>query len=105
MDVTPVTSADVISRAGAESARRRITPRIRRTPLVHNQTLSHRLGTNVYLKLEMFQRIGAFKVRGAFNKMLSLSAAERRGGVVAVSGGNQAQAVACAARELGVRAL
>jgi threonine dehydratase len=53
----------------------------------------------------MFQRTGAFKVRGAFNKMLSLSPAERGRGVVAVSGGNHAQAVACAARELGVRAL
>jgi len=94
-----------VSLAGVQSARRRITPFIKRTPLVHNQTLSHRLGTNVYLKLEMFQRTGAFKVRGAFNKMLSLSTAERQRGVVAVSGGNHAQAVACAARELGVRAI
>src|SRR6266496_469014 len=105
MSVTTVDPSEVISLAGVQSARRRITPFIKRTPLVHNQTLSHRLGTNVYLKLEMFQRTGAFKVRGAFNKMLSLSASERERGVVAVSGGNHAQAVACAARELGVRAL
>ncbi len=105
MVVTTVDLSDVISLADVQSARRRIAPFIKRTPLVRNHVLSGRLGTNVYLKLEMFQRTGAFKVRGAFNKMLSLSDAERRRGVVAVSGGNHAQAVACAARQLGVRAL
>jgi threonine dehydratase len=105
VDVTCASPSDVLSLAGVDSARRRIAPFIKRTSLVRNRTLSHRLGTNIYLKLEMFQRTGAFKVRGAFNKMLSLSPAERGRGVVAVSGGNHAQAVACAARELGVRAL
>src|SRR5215813_24494 len=100
-----VRPSKVVSLAGVEFARPRITPFIKRTPLVHNYTLSHRLGTNIYLKLEMFQRTGAFKVRGAFNKMLSLTEAEQWRGVVAVSGGNHAQAVACAARELGVSAL
>jgi threonine dehydratase len=76
---------------------------VRRTPLVHSQSLSDRLGTNLYLKLEILQSTGAFKVRGAFNKMLSLS--ERQRSVVAVSGGNHAQAVAHAARELGLRSL
>jgi threonine dehydratase len=57
------------------------------------------------LKLEMLQRTGAFKVRGAFNKMLSLTGRERKFGVVAVSGGNHAQAVAYAARELNLRSL
>jgi len=61
------------------------------------------MGTNLYLKLEVLQQTGAFKVRGAFNKMLSLVEPERR--VVAVSGGNHAQAVAHAARELGLRSL
>jgi threonine dehydratase len=76
---------------------------VRRTPLVRNQSLSDQLGTNLYLKLEMLQSTGAFKVRGAFNKMLSLAKDERE--VVAVSGGNHAQAVAHAARELDLRSL
>jgi threonine dehydratase len=105
MAVTTASSPRLISLADVDAARRRIAPFIKRTPLVRNSVLSDRLGTNVYLKLEMFQRTGAFKVRGAFNKMLSLSGAERRRGVLAVSGGNHAQAVACAARQLGVRAL
>ncbi len=86
-------------------ARRRIAPFIHRTPVIHSRTLSERLGTNVHLKLEMFQKTGAFKVRGAFNRMLSLAPNERKRGVVAVSAGNHAQAVAYAARELGVPAL
>jgi threonine dehydratase len=84
-------------------AQRRIHSFVKRTPLVRSQTLSDDLGTNLYLKLEMLQRTGAFKVRGAFNKMLSLAQHERD--VVAVSGGNHAQAVACAARDLGLSAL
>jgi len=86
-------------------ARERIAPYVHRTPLVHNRTLSERLGTHVYLKLEMFQKTGAFKVRGAFNRMLALSDREKKRGVVAVSAGNHAQAVAWAAHELGIRAL
>jgi threonine dehydratase len=78
---------------------------VRRTPLIHSQSLSDQLGTTLYLKLEILQNTGAFKVRGAFNKMLSLSACERQKGVVAVSGGNHAQAIAYAARELGWRSL
>jgi len=63
------------------------------------------LRTNLYLKLEIFQKTGAFKIRGAFNKILSLSDRDRRQGVVAVSGGNHAQAVAYAARATGLKAL
>ena len=71
-----------------QSARQRIAPCIRRTPLSPSATLSERLKTNVYVKLEMFQKTGSFKVRGAFNKALSLKPEERERGVVAVSGGN-----------------
>ena len=78
---------------------------MKRTPLIRSERLSAQLGTNLYLKLEMLQSTGAFKVRGAFNKMLSLTERERQRGVVAVSGGNHAQAVAYAARELGLRSL
>src|SRR5438128_8321285 len=96
---------DTIALADVEDASRRIAPYVRRTPVARNQTLSERLGTNVYLKLEMFQKTGAFKVRGAFNKMLTLTDEQRHRGVVGASAGNHAQAVAFAARELVTPAL
>jgi threonine dehydratase len=88
-----------------QSARARIASHVRRTPLTRSETLSGRLGTNVYLKAEVFQKTGSFKVRGAFNKMLNLGDAARSKGVVAMSGGNHAQAVAYAAKTLGLKAL
>ena len=88
-----------------KQARERIQPFIKRTPLEHSETLSKYLGTNVWVKLELFQKTGSFKVRGAFNKMLSLSAEERKRGVVAISGGNHAQAVAYASSVLDVDAV
>jgi threonine dehydratase len=89
--------------ADVEAARRRLAARVRRTPLVASAGLSRELGVEVYLKLEVLQKTGSFKVRGAFNKMLPLVTAgvDR---VVTVSGGNHAQAVAYAAGELGLRA-
>ncbi|MHC5544571.1 pyridoxal-phosphate dependent enzyme, partial [Singulisphaera rosea] len=72
-------------------ARHRLRGLLHRTPLIRSQALSERLGAEVYLKLECLQKTGSFKPRGAFNKMLSLSPAERARGVVAVSGGNHAQ--------------
>jgi threonine dehydratase len=88
-----------------QTARQRIAPGIRRTPLTSTTTLSARLKTNVYAKLEMFQKTGSFKVRGALNKALNLKQDERGRGIVAVSGGNHAQAVAYVARVLGLRSL
>ncbi len=88
-----------------QAARQRIAPCIRRTPLTPSATLSERLKTNVYVKLEVFQKTGSFKVRGAFNKALSLRPEERGRGIVAVSGGNHAQAVAYMARALGLKSL
>jgi threonine dehydratase len=85
-------------------AQHRLRGFVHRTPLVHSRAVSERLGADVYLKLECLQKTGSFKPRGAFNKLLSLSAEERTRGVVAVSGGNHAQGVAFAARELGVSA-
>jgi threonine dehydratase len=87
------------------SARQRIAPCIRRTPLTPSATLSERLKTNVYVKLELFQKTGSFKVRGAFNKALSMKPEERERGIVAVSGGNHAQAIGYVARALGLRSL
>jgi threonine dehydratase len=86
-------------------AQNRIRGLVHRTPLIHSSALSDRLGTNVFLKLELLQKTGSFKPRGAFNKMLSLTDEERRRGVVAVSGGNHAQGVAFAARRLGISAV
>lgn len=94
-----------ITLSDIQTARQRIAPCIRRTPLTTSTTLSERLKTNVYVKLEMFQKTGAFKVRGAFNKALSLRPEERGRGLVAVSGGNHAQAVAYVARALGLKSL
>lgn len=103
--MSSVLSDSVFTLADVESARERVAPYVRRTPLVRSPTLSRELGTNLYLKLEMFQKTGSFKVRGAFNKMLSLKPAAVRRRVVAASGGNHAQGVALAAKTLGLSAL
>src|SRR4030081_2228584 len=81
-------------------ARERIEGRVKRTPLVSSASISSRLGVDVYLKLALFQKTGSFKVRGAFNKVLSIPEAQRGRGLVAVSGGNHAQAVAYVGKEL-----
>jgi len=79
-----------------------VAPHVHRTPLGSSRTLSERLGTRVSLKLEVFQKTGSFKPRGAFNQLLHLAPEQRRRGVVGVSGGNYAQGLAYAGRELGV---
>ncbi|MFT3744744.1 MAG: threonine/serine dehydratase [Pyrinomonadaceae bacterium] len=86
-------------------ARDLIAKHVKRTPLEYSESLSRRTGLNISVKYELFQKTGSFKARGAFNKMLSMSAAERANGVVAVSGGNHAQAVAYASTHLGVNAV
>ena len=88
-----------------KQAQQRIKPYIKRTALEHSETLSNYLGTNVFVKLELFQKTGSFKIRGAFNKLLSLCGEERKRGVVAISGGNHAQAVAYASKVLNVDAV
>src|SRR6201990_2879367 len=96
---------DSITLSDIHAARQRIAPCVRRMPLTPSAVLSERLKTNVYVKLELFQKTGSFKVRGAFNKALGLNAEERGRGLVAVSGGNHAQAVAYAARTLGLKSV
>lgn len=86
-----------------EQAELRVRPFVRRTPLVHSTTLSQLLGVQTHLKLELLQKTGSFKPRGAFNQMLHLTPAQRAGGVVAVSGGNFAQGAAFAGHTAGVR--
>jgi len=94
-----VCTADVLA------ARQRIAKFIKRTPLERSDPLSERFGCEVYLKMELLQKTGAFKVRGAFNKLLTLTLAQSVHGVVAVSGGNHGQGVAYAAKALGIAAL
>ena len=75
-----------------------------RTPLVESPVLSEYSGARVFLKLETLQRTGSFKFRGAYNRLVQLSADEKRRGVVAFSSGNHAQGVACAAALIGIAA-
>src|ERR671935_1273109 len=87
------------------AAARRLRNRIHRTPVVSCQSLDDATGLTVFLKCENLQRAGAFKIRGALNKLLTLSEDERRRGVVAFSSGNHAQGVALAARIVGTSAI
>ncbi len=78
---------------------------VHKTPLLTSQQFDQHAGGDVFLKAENLQRIGAFKIRGAYNKIYSLTAEDRRRGVVAHSSGNHAQGVALAAKLLGTRAV
>ncbi|HSB26638.1 MAG TPA: threonine/serine dehydratase [Pyrinomonadaceae bacterium] len=85
------------------AARERISSRIHRTPVMTSRLFNEVAGKEVFFKCENLQRAGAFKIRGATNKIQALSAAEKQRGIVAFSSGNHAQAVALAGREAGVR--
>lgn len=98
-DRTLVTIDDI------RAAQEVIAGTVRRTPMMHSPQLSDRLGFELHLKLELFQRTGSFKVRGALNRMAALTADERKRGVVTMSAGNHAQGVALAAREIGTHAV
>ena len=74
------------------------------TPVLHSHFLSELVGHDVFLKCENLQRTGAYKLRGAFNRMSKLTPDERKRGVVAASAGNHAQGVALAAKKLGIKA-
>src|SRR5882724_1920247 len=87
------------------AAARRLRNRIHRTPVVSCQSLDDATGVAVFLKCENLQRAGAFKIRGALNKLLTLTADERRRGVVAFSSGNHAQGVALAAQMTGTTSI
>jgi len=90
--------------ADIQEARERLRGIAEETPIYLSETFSRRVGREVRLKAENLQRTGAFKVRGAVNKLTTLSTDERAAGVVAASAGNHGQAVAWAARQLGIRA-
>jgi threonine dehydratase len=99
MTAFDVTLADI------EAARERIAGRVRRTPAFPSAATSAQLGRTTVLKLEALQDAGSFKVRGVFNKVMSLTEEERRRGLVTTSGGNHAIAVATVAGAMGIDAL
>jgi len=86
-------------------ARERLKPHIRHTPLLRAEKIEKAAGCQVYLKPETLQITGAFKIRGALNKSLSLPREAIANGMIATSSGNHAQGLAYAARMLGVKAL
>lgn len=94
-----------VTLADIHAAADRIRGQAIETPLIENPALNARAGVRVLLKAETLQRVGAFKFRGAYNRLVQLSADERSRGVVAFSSGNHAQGVALAARLLGIPAL
>jgi threo-3-hydroxy-L-aspartate ammonia-lyase len=105
----PARAAELPDRAidfgDVERAAARLKGVAHRTPVLASSTLDERVGGHVFLKAETFQRMGAFKFRGAYNAVSSLSADELQRGVCAVSSGNHAQATALAARLCGTRAV
>ncbi len=87
------------------AARQTIAGRVHRTPTFSSATLSELTGAHVYLKAELFQRTGSFKPRGVLNKLAALTSDERTRGVIGISAGNHAQALAWGAREEGLSSL
>ena len=94
----------MVSLGDIKAAHRRIKDLINNTPLLTSRTLNNQVNAQCYIKGENFQRIGAFKFRGACNALAQLTEEEKRIGVIAHSSGNHAQAVALAAQLLGIKA-
>ena len=90
--------------ADVAAASQRIQPYVNSTPVMSSHTLNHQLGAQIFLKCENFQRMGAFKFRGGMNALLQFTPQQKQRGVVAFSSGNHAQAIALAARILGIPA-
>jgi len=100
--VLPFAGVNLIELSDIRDAAARIRGRVHRTPLLPSASLGERAHVRLLLKCESFQKTGSFKPRGALNKVLCLSPAERARGLITVSAGNHAQAVAWAARQVGV---
>lgn len=86
------------------AARRVVADKINRTPTLTSSSLGNELGIKLFFKAELFQKTGAFKIRGALNKIHHLTAEERARGVITISAGNHAQGVAYAAQLSGIKA-
>ena len=102
--MTGSTPVVVPTLADFESALANVRQVALETPTLHSNFLSDLVGQEVFLKCENLQRTGAYKVRGAFNRMSKLTAAEKKQGVIAASAGNHSQGVALAAKKLGIKA-
>jgi len=102
--VTDTTAPTIPTLEDIEKARETIAGVARVTPMETSQFLAEVLGSPVHLKCENLQRTGAYKLRGAYNRLSALTEEQRAAGVVAASAGNHAQGVALAARELGIPA-
>jgi threonine dehydratase len=100
-DTSPV---EALTPSVFDDARARVAPVVHHTPLLHSSTLSQLTGYDVWLKAEVFQRGGSYKVRGPSNKLPQLPPEQRQNGVICSSAGNHAQGVALAAAQLGVPA-
>jgi threonine dehydratase len=100
-----VATTAVLTLDDVHSARERIAGRLHRTPLLSSRTLSETAGADVHLKAELLQRTGSFKPRGVLNKLATLSEDEKARGVISISAGNHAQALAYAAAVEGIDAL
>ena len=92
-----------VGHADIAAAAERLEGHARRTPVLTSRIVDERTGAQVFFKCENFQRMGAFKFRGAFNALAQLTPQQKRGGVLAYSSGNHAQAVALAGTLLGVK--
>jgi threonine dehydratase len=92
-----------VTLAAIEAAHAAMRDQVHNTPLDRSRTFSDLVGCELYLKLENLQKTGSFKLRGAYNKIQSLTAAEKRSGVIAASAGNHAQGVAYAANLAGIK--
>ena len=88
-----------------QAARERIRAHVTRTPLFPSSTLSDEMGCHVFIKAELFQKVGSFKPRGMLNRLLTMTEKELRKGVITFSAGNAAQGLAYAARIVGTRAV
>jgi threonine dehydratase len=93
-----------ISKEDIINAHDRIKPYIHRTPVMTNQSINEMTGIDFYFKCENFQKIGAFKIRGGMNATLTLSSEQLKNGIATHSSGNHAQALAFAAKKLGIKA-
>src|SRR5210317_186035 len=86
-----------------QAAKKRLRGQAHVTPVMTSRTLDRRVGAAVYLKCENYQRVGAFKFRGAYNAMAQLAEADRRRGVITHSSGSHAQPIALVGRLLGIQ--
>jgi threonine dehydratase len=102
---TMTTTGSLLSLDDVHRARERIGDRLHRTPLLSSATLSERISADVRFKAELFQRTGSFKPRGVFNKLATLTDEEKQRGVISISAGNHAQALAYASAVEGIDAL